>query len=66
MWVIGLQFKNINNIQLDLAQEIQAFSYAVYDTAVLSKMNQENLKLDPRYRFFNRIFIQILNRFLFY
>lgn len=49
MWVIGLQFKNINNIQLDLAQEIQAFSYAVYDTASLSKMNQENLKLDPRY-----------------
>jgi len=48
MWTVGLQFKNINNIQLDLTQELQAFTHAVYDTASLSKMNQENLKLHPR------------------
>ncbi|CAF3233829.1 unnamed protein product [Rotaria socialis] len=49
MWVVGLQFKNVNKVQLDLTEEIRLFTNVVYKAAANSNMNRENLNLDARY-----------------
>ncbi|CAF0961548.1 unnamed protein product [Adineta ricciae] len=48
MWVVGLQFKNVNKVQLDLTEEIRVFLSVVY-RAAKSNMSRENLNLDARY-----------------
>jgi len=49
MWVVGLQFKNVNKVQLDLTEEIRIFLSVVYKASANSNMNRENLNLDARY-----------------
>ncbi|CAF1101708.1 unnamed protein product [Rotaria sp. Silwood1] len=49
MWVVGLQFKNVNKVQLDLTEEIRLFLNVVYKSSANSNMNRENLNLDARY-----------------
>lgn len=49
MWVVGLQFKNVNKVQLDLTEEIRLFLSVVYRTSTNSGMNRENINLDARY-----------------
>ncbi|CAF1346094.1 unnamed protein product [Adineta steineri] len=49
MWVVGLQFKNVNKVQLDLTEEIRVFLSVVYRSSANSNMNRENLNLDARY-----------------
>lgn len=48
MWVVGLQFKNINKVQLDLTEEIRIFLSVVYKASSNSNMNRENINLDAR------------------
>mgnify|MGYP001040581854 CR=1 FL=1 len=48
MWVVGLQFKNVNKVQLDLTEEIRSFLNVVYRTSTNSGMNRENINLDAR------------------
>jgi poly(A) polymerase len=48
MWVVGLQFKNVNKVQLDLTEEIRIFLSVVYKSSANSNMNRENLNLDAR------------------
>lgn len=48
MWVVGLQFKNVNKVQLDLTDEIRLFLNVVYKSAANSNMNRENVNLDAR------------------
>jgi hypothetical protein len=48
MWVVGLQFKNVNKVQLDLTEEIRIFLSVVYKTSGNSNMNRENINLDAR------------------
>ena len=48
MWVVGLQFKNVNKVQLDLTEEIRSFLNVVYRSATNSNMNRENINLDAR------------------
>ena len=48
MWVVGLQFKNVNKVQLDLTEEIRLFLSVVYKASANSNMNRENLNLDAR------------------
>ena len=48
MWVVGLQFKNVNKVQLDLTEEIRSFTNVVYKFAGSGNMNRENLNLDAR------------------
>ncbi|UJR23709.1 hypothetical protein I4U23_026690 [Adineta vaga] len=48
MWVVGLQFKNVNKVQLDLTEEIRVFLSVVYRSSANSNMNRENLNLDAR------------------
>ncbi len=48
MWVVGLQFKNVNKVQLDLTEEIRIFLSVVYKASANSNMNRENLNLDAR------------------
>ncbi|CAF0877495.1 unnamed protein product [Adineta ricciae] len=48
MWVVGLQFKNVNKVQLDLTEEIRVFLSVVYRAAKCN-MSRENLNLDARY-----------------
>jgi hypothetical protein len=48
MWVVGLQFKNVNRVQLDLTEEIRIFLSVVYKAASNSNMNRENINLDAR------------------
>jgi hypothetical protein len=48
MWVVGLQFKNVNKVQLDLTEEIRTFLSVVYKASANSNMNRENLNLDAR------------------
>lgn len=48
MWVVGLQFKNVNKVQLDLTEEIRVFLSVVYKTSSNSNMNRENINLDAR------------------
>jgi len=49
MWVVGLQFKNVNKVQLDLTEEIRVFLSVVYKASSSSNMNRENINLDARY-----------------
>ncbi len=49
MWVVGLQFKNVNKVQLDLTEEIRTFLNVVYKTSSHNNMNRENINLDARY-----------------
>ena len=48
MWVVGLQFKNVNKVQLDLTEEIRLFLNVVYKTSSNNNMNRENINLDAR------------------
>ena len=48
MWVVGLQFKNVNKVQLDLTEDIRLFLSVVYRSSAISNMNRENLNLDAR------------------
>jgi hypothetical protein len=48
MWVVGLQFKNVNKVQLDLTEEIRIFLGVVYKASGNSNMNRENINLDAR------------------
>jgi hypothetical protein len=48
MWVVGLQFKNVNKVQLDLTEEIRIFLSFVYRASATSNMNRENVNLDAR------------------
>ncbi len=48
MWVVGLQFKNVNKVQLDLTEEIRIFLNVVYKASSNSNMNRENVNLDAR------------------
>jgi len=48
MWVVGLQFKNVNKVQLDLTEEIRIFLNVVYKASGNSNMNRENINLDAR------------------
>lgn len=48
MWVVGLQFQNVNKVQLDLTEEIRSFLNVVYKASGSSNMNRENLNLDAR------------------
>ena len=48
MWVVGLQFKNVDKVQVDLTEEIRTFVKVVYNTAYNNNMNQDNLNLDAR------------------
>jgi len=48
MWVVGLQFRNVNKVQLDLTEEIRTFLSVVYKASANSNMNRENLNLDAR------------------
>jgi hypothetical protein len=48
MWVVGLQFKNVNRVQLDLTEEIRIFLSVVYKASSNSNMNRENINLDAR------------------
>lgn len=48
MWVVGLQFKNVNKVQLDLTEEIRVFLSVVYRSSANSNMSRENLNLDAR------------------
>jgi hypothetical protein len=48
MWIVGLQFKNVNKVQLDLTEEIRNFLNVVYKTASNNNKNRENIYLDAR------------------
>ncbi|CAF3469918.1 unnamed protein product [Rotaria socialis] len=49
MWVVGLQFKNVNKVQLDLTDEIRIFLNLVYKASATCNMNRDNINLDARY-----------------
>ncbi|CAF1223378.1 unnamed protein product, partial [Didymodactylos carnosus] len=49
MWVVGLQFKNVDRVQLDLTDEIRSFTTVVYKAANSSLMSRDNIILDARY-----------------
>lgn len=48
MWIVGLQFKNTNKVQLDLTDEIRGFVNVVYKAAGNCNMNSEKINLDAR------------------
>jgi hypothetical protein len=48
MWVVGLQFKNVNNVQLDLTEEIRLFINVVYKSSANNNMSHENLNINAR------------------
>lgn len=49
MWVVGLQFKNVNKVQLDLTEEIRLFLNVVYKAAAANtNMNRDNVNVDAR------------------
>ncbi|CAF0818969.1 unnamed protein product [Didymodactylos carnosus] len=47
MWVVGLKFKNVDRVQLDLTEEIRSFTNVVYKSVNASGMSRDNL--DARY-----------------
>ncbi|CAF0732214.1 unnamed protein product [Rotaria sp. Silwood1] len=50
MWVVGLQFKNVNKVQLDLTEEIRIFLNVVYKASANNpNLNREIINLDARY-----------------
>ncbi|XP_006903537.1 PREDICTED: poly(A) polymerase alpha-like isoform X2 [Elephantulus edwardii] len=45
MWVIGLVFKKIENLNVDLTYDIQSFTATVYRQAINSKMFEVDMKI---------------------
>ncbi|BET00459.1 polymerase [Nesidiocoris tenuis] len=49
MWFIGLVFKKLENLNVDLTYDIQSFTTSVHRQAVQSKMIKETMKIEARH-----------------
>ncbi|CAF1167268.1 unnamed protein product [Adineta ricciae] len=49
MWIVGLQFRNANNVHLNLTDEIRAFVDVVDQAAANSNKSRDSINLDARY-----------------
>ena len=48
MWIVGLQFRNANNVHLNLTDEIRAFVDVVDQAAANSNKSRDSINLDAR------------------
>lgn len=49
MWFIGIEFKKIENLNVNLTENIQNFTYSVYKHATVTGLHKEGMNIEVRH-----------------